>query len=190
MANTHSAPFFLSRSAFLFSLRCYRKYSKSEFRSLKSVVDDVESFGEFLSIHLRWNIGPSSSLIQKKSTTSMFHKELKGDCPVCAESNVLLVNLSKHCTHPPVSCVECHRNSIRTDIKSKGISSFECPVPTCKRKYEVHEYQHLIDQRLATIVDRLLLNKFLESDPEFRWCKSPKGCGAGQLVANHQDLLG
>jgi hypothetical protein len=25
---------------------------------------------------------------------------------------------------------------------------------------------------------------------EFRWCKSDQGCGAGQLVANHADLLG
>ena len=25
---------------------------------------------------------------------------------------------------------------------------------------------------------------------EFRWCKSDQGCGAGQLVSNHADLLG
>jgi len=109
---------------------------------------------------------------------------------VCAESDVLLVNLSKHCTHPATSCIDCHRQSITTDIKSKGMSSFTCAAPNCNRKYEPDEYYPLIDAQLIKIVDKLLLSKFLESNAEFRWCKSVKGCGAGQLVANHRELLG
>jgi hypothetical protein len=48
----------------------------------------------------------------------------------------------------------------------------------------------LLDARLNGLVDQLLLNRYLEAQEEFRWCKSSKGCGAGQLVENHRDLLG
>ncbi|CAF0991740.1 unnamed protein product [Adineta steineri] len=43
-------------------------------------------------------------------------------------------------------------------------------------KFEPEEYYHYI--------------RVLEADEEFRWCKSIKGCGAGQLVSNHKKLHG
>jgi hypothetical protein len=63
-------------------------------------------------------------------------------------------------------------------------------MPTCRVEFEPSEYYHLLDARLNELVDKLLLNRFLESNDEFRWCKSTKGCGAGQLVSNYRDLLG
>ncbi len=63
-------------------------------------------------------------------------------------------------------------------------------MPACSVEFEPSEYYHLLDPRLNGLVDTLLLNRFLESNEEFRWCKSSKGCGAGQLVSNHKDLLG
>ncbi len=63
-------------------------------------------------------------------------------------------------------------------------------MPTCNVKFEPEEYYHLLDKRLIDIVDNLLLHRVLEANEEFKWCKSSKGCGAGQLVSNHKDLLG
>ena len=63
-------------------------------------------------------------------------------------------------------------------------------MPTCTVQFEPEEYYHLLDKRLTDLVDTLLLNRFLETHDEFRWCKSSKGCGAGQLVSNYRDLLG
>lgn len=70
------------------------------------------------------------------------------------------------------------------------MSRFVCPMPTCEVEFEPEEYYHLLDGRLTGLVDTLLLNQFLETQEEFRWCKSIKGCGGGQLVSNHRDLLG
>lgn len=67
---------------------------------------------------------------------------------------------------------------------------FECPMPTCRVTFEPTEYSQLLDVRLNGLLDTILLNRFLESQEEFRWCKSSKGCGAGQLVSNYQNLLG
>jgi len=63
-------------------------------------------------------------------------------------------------------------------------------MPTCRVEFEPEEYYRLLDARLTGLVDTLLLNRYLESNEEFRWCKSSKGCGAGQLVSNYRDLLG
>ncbi|CAF2084550.1 unnamed protein product [Rotaria magnacalcarata] len=63
-------------------------------------------------------------------------------------------------------------------------------MPTCTVKFEPEEYYCLLDTRLMGIVDNLLLHRLLETNEEFRWCKSTKGCGAGQLVCNYKDLLG
>jgi hypothetical protein len=63
-------------------------------------------------------------------------------------------------------------------------------MPTCRVEFEPAEYYRLLDARLMGLVDKLLLNRCLESQDEFRWCKSSKGCGAGQLVSNYRDLLG
>jgi len=63
-------------------------------------------------------------------------------------------------------------------------------MPTCNVEFEPAEYYHLLDARLNGIVDKLLLDRFLESQDEFRWCKAKKGCGAGQMVSNYRDLLG
>jgi hypothetical protein len=101
-----------------------------------------------------------------------------------------LVTLSKKCTHEAACCVPCHTQDISSTINGKGLLRFECPMPTCKVEFEPSEYHHLLDARLSGLVDTLLLNRFLESDEEFRWCKSSQGCGAGQLVSNHRDLLG
>lgn len=70
----------------------------------------------------------------KKTMNNLsFYKEQKGHCSVCAESDVLLVNLSKHCTHLAIRCIDCHRQSIETDIESKGRSSFSCQAPNCQK---------------------------------------------------------
>jgi hypothetical protein len=63
-------------------------------------------------------------------------------------------------------------------------------MPTCHVEFTPDEYYHLLDARLTGLVDTLLLNRYLESQDEFRWCKASKGCGAGQLVSNYRDLLG
>ena len=121
---------------------------------------------------------------------SAFHNERQGDCSICCTGNIKLVNLSKRCVHPASCCTPCALQSISTAIQSKGTSIFECPAPTCKVLFDPSEYYHLLGKQQIDLVDSLLLNKMLEKDEEFRWCKSSKGCGAGQLVTNHAELRG
>ncbi|CAM2727478.1 unnamed protein product [Rotaria socialis] len=116
--------------------------------------------------------------------------EREGQCSICSEVNIRLVNLSKKCAHLSNCCVACLTQSFATDIESKGSYTFRCPMPTCTVKFEPEEYYCLLDARLMGIVDNLLLHRLLETNEEFRWCKSTKGCGAGQLVCNYKDLLG
>ncbi|CAF1591277.1 unnamed protein product [Rotaria sp. Silwood1] len=125
-----------------------------------------------------------------KNGSSSFYNERQGHCSICSENDVKLVNLSKNCKHLSNCCVPCLTQSISTDIESKGAYSFQCPMPACNIKFEPEEYYQLLDKRLVGIVDKLLLHRILEINEEFRWCKSSKGCGAGQLVSNHKDLLG
>jgi len=100
------------------------------------------------------------------------------------------VLLSKRCTHPPSVCKDCHKNFISQEVQSKGTHRFQCAVPNCSLVYESDEYYHLLTGRDRELVDKILLHRALETIEEFRWCKSEKGCGAGQLVANHANLLG
>lgn len=116
--------------------------------------------------------------------------EIKGECTICAENPVKLVLLSSRCNHSPSVCEGCHKNSISNDIQTKGTHHFHCPVSNCSIQYEPDEYYHLLSGRDRDLVDKLLLNRTLEQMEEFRWCKSEKGCGAGQLVSNHAELLG
>jgi len=124
------------------------------------------------------------------ATSSPFYKERQGTCSICSGTNSKLVNLSKKCTHLANCCAACLTQTITTDIETKGSYTFRCPLPACQVKFEPEEYYHLLDKRLIDIVDNLLLHRMLEANEEFRWCKSSKGCGAGQLVSNHKDLLG
>ncbi|CAF0806332.1 unnamed protein product [Adineta ricciae] len=130
-----------------------------------------------------------SMVTPKEASTSPFYKQRQGECSICSD-NETLVNISKKCTHLAGCCAPCITQSITTDINSKGLYVFRCPLPACNVKFEPEEYYHLLDQRLISIIDNLLLHRVLEADEEFRWCKSSKGCGAGQLVSNHKHLLG
>ncbi|CAF1418781.1 unnamed protein product [Adineta ricciae] len=130
-----------------------------------------------------------SMITPKEASTSPFYKQRQGQCSICSD-NETLVNISKQCTHLAGCCAPCITQSITTDINSKGLYVFRCPLPACNVKFEPEEYYHLLDQRLISIIDNLLLHRVLETDEEFRWCKSSKGCGAGQLVSNHKHLLG
>ncbi|CAF3774484.1 unnamed protein product [Rotaria sordida] len=130
----------------------------------------------------------SESVVPKES--SPFPKERQGTCSICNDDNLTLVTLSKQCQHEAACCIPCLTQNISNGITAKGIHRFECPMPTCKVLFESSEYYCLLDARLIAVVDKLLLNRFLESNEEFRWCKSRKGCGAGQLVSNYKDLLG
>lgn len=116
-------------------------------------------------------------------------KKKTGNCSICYEQ-IELVNISKKCKHEPNACLNCVTNSVRTEIQGKGQSRIECSAGGCNVAYEPEEFYPLLDQRLKDIVDKLLLNKLLETEEEFRWCKSKKGCGAGQLVSNYRELRG
>lgn len=103
---------------------------------------------------------------------------------------MVLVNLSRKCKHEAACCVPCLTQAISNNINGKGLHTFQCPMPTCSVEFDPTEYQHLLDVRSKNLVETLLLNRYLESQEEFRWCKSKTGCGAGQMVSNYKDLLG
>ena len=124
------------------------------------------------------------------SILSRFYHERQGQCSICVEENCLLVNLSKNCKHLADICIQCRTAAIANDVKAMGKSEFQCPSPKCHVHFDYAEYSPLLSKRMADLVDKLLLHRMLEKDEEFRWCKSSKGCGAGQLVSNNKDLLG
>lgn len=108
---------------------------------------------------------------------------------MCTEEKQL-VNISKRCTHSPDTCLECTTKSVRTEVQGKASTRIACSSRNCDVKYQAEEYYPLLDKKLQGITDKLLLNILLEQDDEFRWCKSSKGCGSGQLISNHKDLTG
>lgn len=117
-------------------------------------------------------------------------KTKKGTCSICITAKSTLVTISPSCTHQAKYCLECITRDIISNITQKGVSQFNCCSPGCKVVYEPHSVYPLLDQRNLGILDKLLLNKALENNHEFRWCKSESGCGYGQCVGNWQDLRG
>lgn len=63
------------------------------------------------------------------------------------------------------------------------------PFRGCEGEGEGEEYYHLITEWQRGIIDAILKNRALEKMEEFRRCKSDRGCGAGQLVSHHTQLL-
>lgn len=114
----------------------------------------------------------------------------KESCQICMDDNSSLINISKKCTHKPGYCLTCITNHLNNEVNTKGSYRFSCPKTGCNVEFETEEYYPLLNKKMSEIVDKILLHRVLEKDEEFRWCKSSKGCGAGQLVSNYKDLLG
>ncbi|CAF0758655.1 unnamed protein product [Didymodactylos carnosus] len=150
---------------------------------------NCQLWDEVIEPHLRVTlISYSDDTVEKKGSGLLF-KVRDGNCLVCA-STTQLCNISKNCTHPSQCCLPCIKRTIIGEITSKGRHRFVCCARSCKIEYDPNEYFHLLERKETELVDNLLLNSLLEQNDEFRWCKNPKGCGAGQLVSNYQDLLG
>ncbi|CAF4123010.1 unnamed protein product, partial [Adineta steineri] len=106
----------------------------------------------------------SESVVPKQ--TSLYPKERQGTCSICSDNNLTLVTLSKTCRHEAACCIPCFTQNISSNINSKGTHRFECPMPTCNVVFDPTEYYHLLDARLKDLVDKLLLNRLLETDEE------------------------
>eukprot|EP01083_Nonionella_stella_P286044 973542_1 len=109
-------------------------------------------------------------------------------CVACVSTKTV-VNISPDCDHDAQYCAACIQATIQARIQ-KGQCKFQCQCPGCEVMWKPEQYYALLDKTHLNLVDKLHLNATLEQMEEFRWCKNPKGCGSGQLVANWRQLKG
>ena len=117
-------------------------------------------------------------------------KQRVGVCKICYAPKSKLVTFASKCQHAAMYCLQCISKSIAANVCQKGMPRFKCVAANCSVVYEPQSVFAVLDKKTLGILDKLLLHKALESNHEFRWCKSKKGCGYGQLIGNWTDLRG
>jgi len=77
--------------------------------------------------------------------------------------------------------------TIDLEVNGKGNSTqILCPHPQCEGELEHMDVKREARKKDFQRYDRLLFQKYLQSQPGFRWCAFP-GCGSGQIVSDIQD---
>jgi len=92
------------------------------------------------------------------------------------------------CTHAPY-CVTCLRSHFSEEINGKGnVITLKCPALSCRIKPSTEDLLKVLPKSTYERYDRILLNVYLESLDDFRWC-SKKGCGSGGLGSSDSPIM-
>lgn len=114
---------------------------------------------------------------------------VKGNCPICMDDGVDLVQATSSCAHPPKYCKSCIVNVVREGIMGKGaVETIECPDRSCKKYMSADDVlNHTQDDKdLNRRADAAFFTAWTVSQPDFRWCANKKGCGNGVSVEGSQ----
>ena len=87
------------------------------------------------------------------------------------------------CAHADVrACAACMAKHVEAELNRKGTVQPLCPIPECRRPLEYTDVQRLVTPAVFQRYDRLLTHRFLQQQPNFRWCKNAT-CGSGMWGA-------
>eukprot|EP00906_Rhabdomonas_costata_P004641 RCo006828 len=108
-----------------------------------------------------------------------------GTCAICMEEmrSESSPPVQGQCDHPTQKiCVDCLRRHVSEEMNQKGqVISIRCPIPGCRKVMTYEDIRRAASAADFARFDRLVLNRFLQSQQEFRWCMASASCGSGQL---------
>ncbi|OIW27611.1 hypothetical protein CONLIGDRAFT_441211 [Coniochaeta ligniaria NRRL 30616] len=108
---------------------------------------------------------------------------LSGDteCTVCTDSKPVAqfpgATLTKTCTHPPTTCLDCVAASIRSDLNNRLWNEIRCP--ECRETLQYDDVQRYADPETRERYQTLSFRYALAEADNFIWCTA--GCGYGQV---------
>eukprot|EP00243_Klebsormidium_subtile_P002258 TRINITY_DN1440_c0_g1_i2.p1 TRINITY_DN1440_c0_g1~~TRINITY_DN1440_c0_g1_i2.p1 ORF type:complete len:196 (+),score=17.73 TRINITY_DN1440_c0_g1_i2:313-900(+) len=114
------------------------------------------------------------------------------ECVICCDESPAqdFLRITASCKHEGIVCRTCVRKHIDQEVTEKGRAGalLLCPVSACKASLEASDVERFLGKGNVEVAryERRLLEKMVESLPEFRWCPAP-GCGSGQLIDGVED---
>ncbi|KAF2104945.1 hypothetical protein NA57DRAFT_51735 [Rhizodiscina lignyota] len=109
-------------------------------------------------------------------------------CSICNEdlpTEDFTLPTSK-CLHDPEYCRDCLRQSISSDLESKGWDKIRCPDTRCKRVLEDADILRLAPGQIYETYSKLSILAALSTMDDFRSCLRP-GCNSGQIHSTGED---
>jgi uncharacterized protein YbaR (Trm112 family) len=104
------------------------------------------------------------------------------ECTVCTDTKPAasfpLAAITKTCTHPPTTCLDCVATSIRSDITHKLWNEIRCP--ECREPLQYDDVQRHADAATLERYQTLSFRHVLSEADNFVWCTGV-GCGYGQV---------
>lgn len=109
-------------------------------------------------------------------------RKVTRECIICREDKGFRAfpgRITEACQHVRDICRSCMKQTIKTEIQSKGQSAaIRCP--NCAAELSLADVARESSTADAEQLDTFLLQKALSQEPNFVWCAH--GCGIGQLV--------
>jgi flagellar biosynthesis GTPase FlhF len=103
------------------------------------------------------------------------------ECTVCTDTKSVTefpgAAITKTCTHPPTTCLDCIATSIRSDLNNKLWNEIRCP--ECRETLQYDDVQRYADAETRERYQTLSFRYALSEADNFIWCTS--GCGYGQV---------
>lgn len=103
------------------------------------------------------------------------------ECTVCTDTKRVAdfpgAAITKTCTHPPTTCLDCVATSIRSDLDNKLWNEIRCP--ECRETLQYDDVQRYADSETSERYQSLSFRYALSEAENFIWCTS--GCGYGQV---------
>ncbi|KAB5583557.1 hypothetical protein GE09DRAFT_1278751 [Coniochaeta sp. 2T2.1] len=102
-------------------------------------------------------------------------------CTVCTDTKPAISfpasAVSKTCTHPPTTCLDCVATSIRSDLTNRLWTQIRCP--ECRATLAYDDVQLYADPTTRERYQTLSLRSAVSESDNFIWCAAD--CGSGQV---------
>ncbi|KAK3386619.1 hypothetical protein B0H63DRAFT_493359 [Podospora didyma] len=104
-------------------------------------------------------------------------------CSVCFDEKEISefprAAVTRTCKHPPRTCLECMKGTIRAQLESKLWNEIGCPEEGCKGILQNDDIQRFADEETNDRYQALSFRGAMSESDNFVWCTS--GCGYGQV---------
>lgn len=109
--------------------------------------------------------------------------KLSEACTVCYDEPTTfpLKAPTASCTHPSQLCIDCMRETMKSEIMGKGaVLGIRCPTTGCEELLDYHDIQLWSDTKTFSKYDDFLVKKAMGVEGNYVNCKNA-ACGAGQI---------
>eukprot|EP01006_Ploeotia_vitrea_P024618 TRINITY_DN57445_c0_g1_i1.p1 TRINITY_DN57445_c0_g1~~TRINITY_DN57445_c0_g1_i1.p1 ORF type:complete len:607 (+),score=257.86 TRINITY_DN57445_c0_g1_i1:45-1865(+) len=110
------------------------------------------------------------------------------ECLVCYEDELKLADLAllDECAH--YLCSACMTHYVTDKINDGRVVDMACPDPDCDRLIGISEVRRFVDGKTLEKYESFLLDGYLKSDPNARWCLRP-GCETAMIGSKDHPML-